>query len=58
MLRALICNLIIRFADANKMKEERWLLLNVYRSLALDEIERPWHQAPLTRDRAPFFKIT
>ena len=47
VLRALVRNLTIRLADANKMNEERWLLLNVYQSLALDEIERPWHRAPL-----------
>ena len=47
VLRALVRNLTIRLADANKMNEERWLLLNVYQSLAPDEIERPG------RDRAP-----
>ena len=41
MLRALVRNLTIRLADANKMNEERWLLLNVYKILAPDEIERP-----------------
>jgi hypothetical protein len=41
VLRALVRNLTIRLADANKMNEEHWLLLNVYQSLALDEIERP-----------------
>ena len=41
VLRALVHNLTIRLADANKMNEERWLLLNVYQSLAPDEIERP-----------------
>ena len=41
VLRALVRNLTIRLADANKMNEERWLLLNVYQSLAPDEIERP-----------------
>ena len=40
VLRALVRNLIIRLADAKKMNEERWLLLNVYQSLAPDEIER------------------
>ena len=37
----MVRNLTIRLADANKMNEERWLLLNVYQSLAPDEIERP-----------------
>ena len=41
VLRALVRNLTIRLADANKMNEERWLLLNVYQSLAPDEIECP-----------------
>ena len=41
VLRALVRNLTIRLADANKMNEERWLLFNVYQSLAPDEIERP-----------------
>ena len=41
MLRALVRNLTIRLADANKMNEERWLLLNVHQSLPPDEIERP-----------------
>ena len=41
VLRSLVRNLTIRLADANKMNEERWLLLNVYQSLAPDEIERP-----------------
>ena len=41
VLRALVRNLTIRLADAKKMNEERWLLLNVYQSLAPDEIERP-----------------
>jgi len=34
-------NLTIRLADVNKINEERRLLLNVYQSLAPDEIERP-----------------
>ena len=38
---ALVRNLTIRLAVVNKMNEERWLLLNVYQSLAPDEIERP-----------------
>ena len=41
VLRALVRNLTIRLADANKMNEERRLLFNVYQSLAPDEIERP-----------------
>ena len=41
VLRALVRNLTIRLADANKMNGKRWLLLNVYQSPALDEIERP-----------------
>ena len=44
----MVRNLTIRLADANKMNEGRWLLLNVYQSLAPDEIERPLHRAPLT----------
>ena len=31
----------LRLVDVNKMNEERRLLLNVYQSLAPDEIERP-----------------
>ena len=41
VLRALVRNLTIRLADANKMNEERLLLLNVHQSLAPDEIEYP-----------------
>ena len=41
VLRALVRNLTNRLADANLMNEERWLLLNVYQSLAPEEIERP-----------------
>ena len=41
VLRALVRNLTIRLAYANRINEERWLLLNVYQSLAPDEIERP-----------------
>ena len=37
----MVRNLTIRLANANKMNEGRWLLLNVYQSLAPDEIERP-----------------
>ena len=40
-LRALVRNLTIRLADANKMNEERLLLLNVHQSLAPYEIECP-----------------
>ena len=40
VLRALVRNLTIRLADANKTNKERWLLFNVYQSLAPDEIER------------------
>ena len=54
----MVRNLTIRLADANKMNEERWPFLNVYQSLGPDEIERPWHRAPLTWCQAPFFKIT
>ena len=41
VLRALVRNLTIRLADANKMNEERLLLLNVHQSLAPYEIECP-----------------
>ena len=41
VLSALVRNLTIRLAYANRINEERWLLLNVYQSLAPDEIERP-----------------
>ena len=41
VLRAFVRNLTIRLADANKMNEERRLILNFYQSLAPDEIERP-----------------
>ena len=37
----MVRNLTIRLADANKMNEERWLLLNDYQSLAPAEIEPP-----------------
>ena len=30
-----------RLADANRMNEERWQQLNIYRSLTPEEIERP-----------------
>ena len=39
VLRALICNLIIRLADAAKMDEELLPLLNAYYSLVQEEIE-------------------
>ena len=41
VLRALDRNLTIWLADANRMNEERWLLRNVYQSLAPEEIECP-----------------
>ena len=41
VMRALVRNLTNRLADANLMNEERWLLLNVYQSLAPEDIERP-----------------
>ena len=41
VLRALIRNLTFRLADANRMNEERWQQLNIYRSLTPEEIERP-----------------
>ena len=40
VLRALIRNLTFRLADANRMNEERWQQLNIYRSLTPEEIER------------------
>ena len=40
VLRALVRNLTIRLADANKMNQKCRLLLNVYQGLAPDEIER------------------
>ena len=41
VLSALVRNLTIRLADTNKMNQECWLNLNVYQSLAPDEIECP-----------------
>ena len=41
LLRALIRNLTFRLADANRMNDERWRQLNIYRSLTPEEIERP-----------------
>jgi signal-transduction protein with cAMP-binding, CBS, and nucleotidyltransferase domain len=41
VLRALIRNLTNRFADANQKNEDQWQQLNIYRSLAPDEIQRP-----------------
>ena len=41
VLRALIRNLTFCLADANRMNEERWQQLNIYRSLTPEEIERP-----------------
>ena len=39
LIMNMVRNLTIRLADANKMNDERWLLLIVYQSLAPDEIE-------------------
>lgn len=39
--RALVRNLTIRLADANKMNEDQWLRLNIYQSLTPEEIEQP-----------------
>ena len=41
VLRALVRNLTIRLADANEMNERQWQMLNVYRSLSPENIERP-----------------
>ena len=41
VLRALVSNLTIRLADANEMNERQWQMLNVYRSLSPEDIERP-----------------
>jgi len=41
VLRALVRNLSIRLADANEMNERQWQMLNVYRSLPPEDIERP-----------------
>ena len=41
MLRALVRNLTIMLADANEMNERQWQMLNVYRSLSPEYIERP-----------------
>ena len=41
VLRALVRNLTIRLADANEMNERQWQMLNVYRSLSPEYIERP-----------------
>lgn len=41
VLRALVRNLTNRLADANLMNEKQWLLLNIYQSLAPEDIERP-----------------
>ena len=37
----MVRNLTIRLADANKKNEERWLLLNVYQSLARTRSSAP-----------------
>ena len=41
VLRALVSNLTIRLADANEINERQWQMLNVYRSLSPEDIERP-----------------
>ena len=41
VLRALVRNLTIRLADANEINERQWQMLNVYRSLSPEDIERP-----------------
>jgi len=41
VLRALIRNLTNRLADANRMNEEQWQQLNIYRSLTPEEIQKP-----------------
>ena len=41
VLRALVRNLTIRLADANEMNARQWQMLNVYRSLSPEDIERP-----------------
>ena len=41
VLRVLERNLTIRLADANEMNERQWQMLNVYRSLSPEDIERP-----------------
>jgi len=41
VLWALIRNLTNRLADANKMNEEQWQQLNIYRSLSPEEIRKP-----------------
>ena len=41
VLRALVRNLTIRLADAKEMNERQWQMLNVYRSLSPEDIERP-----------------
>ena len=41
VLRALVRNLTVRLADANEMNERQWQMLNVYRSLSPEDIERP-----------------
>ena len=41
VLRALVRNLTIRLADANEMNERQWQILNAYRSLSPEDIERP-----------------
>ena len=41
VLRALVRNLTVSLADANEMNERQWQMLNVYRSLSPEDIERP-----------------
>ena len=41
VLRALIRNLTFRLADANRMNEERWQQLNIYRSLTPGKSSAP-----------------
>ena len=36
----MVRNLTIRLADANEMNECQWQILNVYRSLSSEDIER------------------
>ena len=37
----LVRNLTIRLVDANEMNKRQWQILNVYRSLSPEDIERP-----------------
>ena len=58
VLGALVCKLIIWLADANKMNEERWLLPNVYKSLAPDEIKRPCQRVARHSSKSPQIGMT